>query len=386
MVRHSIIGCAVAAAVACAGMARANTVYKPTLTLSAEERYDSDILLREEAHAGGELLSKISPELGLSALNEAWNVHAWYAPDLMFHHGSGTVSLDHRGELKLDRAFSHRLKLNGDFQIWRVTDPTSLPRLGLAKTLSPVLYGKGDLHAAYSLTERWLSTLGISGEASRVYEAGSVPGFVLAPYAEALYRLTRRANLGVEYRFSYFHFGSQDAMAHGVFGEWTYRLSRELTVITSAGPNFYQDRSRPDSSGVVPHVLVELERSGPRFDWGLAVGHDLVGASGFTAALWADYASLVAGYRLTQAVRVFGDASLFRNGQAPNVNAWSVALNGRGLDSGYAVGGGVEWRLSRIFAAQASVDRYAQVANPLLAGAPDLSRNVFALRLIATAF
>jgi hypothetical protein len=381
-----MIGCALVAAFGFLGSANAATQLKPSLQVSLEERYDSDLLLREEANAGGELLTKVSPKLGLKAQSEAWDANLWYSPDLMFHHGSGTVSLDHRGELKVGKRFSHRFRVAGDLQIWRVTDPTSLPRLGLAKTLSPVLYGKGDLHLDYSLTERWLGTAGISSEAARVYEADASAGYVLAPYARALYRLTRRANLGLEYRFSYFHFGEAESMAHGVFGSWMYRLSRELTVNASAGPSFYQDAAHPKSNGVVPHLMGDLERTGPRFDWGIAAGHDLVGASGFTTALWADYASLMTGYRVTQAVRVYAVASVFRNGQAPNVGAASWTLTGDGVGSGYAGGLGVEWKLTRILEAKATVDRYAQVANPLLVGEPDLSRNVFALRLIATAF
>lgn len=384
--RQTMIGCAVTAALAFAMTARAGTQLKPSLVISLEERYDSDLLLREEAGAGGELLSKISPRVGLTALSDAWTADLWYSPDLMFHHGSGSVSLDHRGELKLGRRFSRRLRLAGDLQIWRVTDPTSLPRLGLAKSLSPVLYGKGDLHLDYSLTERWLGTAGVTSEAARVYEADAAAGYVLSPYAKALYRLTRRANVGMEYRFSYFHFGEAQSQAHGVFGDWTYRLSREVTLTASAGPSFYQDAAHPESNGIAPHLVLDLERAGPRFDWGIAAGHDLVGASGFTTALWADYASLMAGYRLTQALRVYGMGSVFRNGPAPNVGAASWTLSGDGVGSGYAVGMGVEWQLSRILQAKATVDRYAQVANPLWVGEPDLSRNVFALRLIATAF
>jgi hypothetical protein len=384
--RQTIIGCAIAAALSWAGTAVAGTVLDPSLVLTAEERYDSDILLRQEANAGAELLTKLTPQVGLEARSEAWKAKAWYAPDLMFHHGSGSVSLDHRGELSLDRRFSHRLRLAADLKLWRVTDPTSLPRLGLAKTLSPVLYGEADLHLAYSLTERWLGTAGLSTEAARVYEPGGTLGYMLAPYAKAAYRLTRRTNVGGEYRFSYFHLGAQESTAHGLFANWLYRVSRTMTLTASAGPNFYQDAAHPESTGVVPHLVVDLEHAGPRFNWGLAAGHDLVGASGFTAALWADYASAVTGYRLSQAVRVFGGASVFRNGQAPNQGAARWALTGQGLSSGYAVGVGVEWKLSRILEAKATVDRYAQVADPLFAGGPDLSRNVFALRLIATAF
>ena len=133
----------------------------------------------------------------------------------------------------------------------------------------------------------------------------------------------------------------------------------------------------------MPRVSLELMREGERSEVGFAMGHDLVGASGFSGAVWADYASLMAAHRFTAKLSAFGAASFFRNGRAPGeyYTEWRNTTN---VSQGYAVGGGVEYRLSRKLALQGAVDRIAQVGAADTAAAGDLTRNVFALRLVMT--
>ena len=53
-----------------------------------------------------------------------------------------------------------------------------------------------------------------AAEATQVYHPDTPPGAAHAPSAEAWYRLTPRATAGVGYRFQYFQFGSDNALAH----------------------------------------------------------------------------------------------------------------------------------------------------------------------------
>ena len=384
VVRSQLPRLVLCAALALATLARAGTQVKPQLSLMTEERYDDDLLLRQEAGGAGEFLTKVSPTIGANVDDHTYALKAWYAPDLLYHSGSGSLTVDHRGGLDLKKALSPRVKLDGSLEIWRVTDPTSLPRLGLAKTLSPVLYGKAHLDGVWQVAPRWQAIFGLQSEAAHVYEANSEPGYVEEPYAKALYALGHRSIAGVQYRYSLFLFGPDQAQAHGLFGEYDYRISRELTLRLNAGPVFFQRKNHPEQTGVLPKLDVELERNGPRLAWGLVVGHDLVGASGFTAALWADYASLAGTYKFSEPFHLLWFASFYRNGPVPNQGAFSTKLSGPTLSSGYDLGGGAEWQLSRALVARATVNRFAQLGG--IPGEQDLSRNIYALRLIYTAW
>jgi hypothetical protein len=56
------------------------------------------------------------------------------------------------------------------------------------------------------------------------------------------------------------------------------------------------------------------------------------------------------------------------------------------VSQGYAVGGGVEYRLNRYLTAQGAVDRIAQVGAGDEAAGVDLARNVLAVRLVISAW
>jgi hypothetical protein len=161
-----------------------------------------------------------------------------------------------------------------------------------------------------------------------------------------------------------------------------YRLTRPTTLTVRAGPVSYRGPGGQER-GWVPRVNLELMREGELLDVGVAVGHDLVGASGFANAVWADYASMVLARRFTQRFNVFGAASFFRNGRAPDME-WGVFDGSPTVSQGYALSGGVEYRINRQVSAQGAVDRIAQVGVAETAGAGDLTRNVFAVRLVVS--
>ncbi|QSQ27002.1 hypothetical protein JY651_19710 [Pyxidicoccus parkwayensis] len=364
-----------------APVARAATVWEPRLRLTAEERYDDDLRLGDGV-AGGQLMTKLSPRLGVEGGDGRLKLDGFYAADLLMRHGSGKTTLDHRAGLEAHHILTRRLKVDSAVRVFRVTDPTSLPRDGLARSTSPTFFTQATLAVTGRATERLDVRAGYKFETVRILEAGQRAGYAHTPSVEAWYRQTRRLSLGLEYRYQGFLYVGDWAQAHGVAAGIRYRLTRPTTLTVRTGPVHY---SGPNGvpSGWVPRVTVELMREGEMLDVGVAAGHDLVGASGFANAVWADYASLVVARRFTHRFNAFGAASFFRNGRAPDLE-WGVFRGSPTVSQGYALSGGVEYRINRQVSAQGAVDRIAQVGVAEAAGAGDLTRNVFAVRLVVS--
>jgi hypothetical protein len=361
--------------------AQAATIWQPRLRVTAEERYDDDLRLGDGV-AGGQLMTKLSPRLGLEAKDGRLTLDSFYATDLLMRHGSGKVTLDHRAGVELRHVLTRRLRVDSSVRVFRVVDPASLPRDGLARSTSPTFFAQAGLGFTGRATERLDVRAGYKFEAVRILEAGQAPGYAHTPSLEAWYRSTRRLSLGLEYRYQAFLFRESLGQSHGAAAGLRYRLTRPTTFMVRAGPVRYL---APDGQpgGWVPRVNLELQRDGERLDVGVAVGHDLVGASGFANAVWADYASVVLARRFTQKLSAFGAASLFRNGRAPSQD-WGVFSGSPTVSQGYAVSGGVEYRIDRRLAAQGAVDRIAQVGVPEGSGVLDMTRNIFAVRLVVT--
>lgn len=361
--------------------ARAAQILDSSLRITLEERYDDDFRFSEAG--GGLFMTKLTPRLGLELKDPRSRGEIFYATDLLVRHGSNDASLEHRGGLDFGYAASRRLQLGFTGRIFRVTDPTSLPREGVARTLAPTLYGQGRASVTGRATRRWDLRASYGFEGARVYEDGSQPGFVHTPSVEAWYRSTRRLTLGMEYRYQGFLYGEAFSQAHGAFAGLRYRLSRPTTLMVRGGPVYYT--SHEGEAGWLPRVIAELEREGELFDLGAAVGHDLVGASGFEHALWADFAALTLARRITGRLSVNAAASYFRNGRAPNEGAFQL-YESPYVSQGYAVEVGVEYRLNRHMALQGMANRIAQVGAGDEAAGVDLARNVLAIRLLISAW
>ena len=381
-----------AAVMGCAPAALAATQVEPRARLSFEERYDDDFRLAAGLPAGpvtaaqptGQLMTKLSPRIGLDAKDPSLKLESFYATDLLVRHGSGRVSLDHRGGLTVQKFLTRQLKVEVAGSVYRVTDPTSLPRESVARSNQPVLYGTSRLYVTDKLSRRVDVGAGYAFEGVRVLALGAPPaGFVHTPYVEAWFKGTRRLSLGVEYRYQAFLFGDAMDQAHGVFGALRYRLGRHTTTTVRGGPVSFmaQDGRR----GVLPRVKLELLHERGTFDAGFVLGHDLVGASGFSNTLWADYAGLTFNKHFSNRVRLYGAASFFRNGRAPNEDALSFNV-GQNVSQGYALSAGLVFEVNRYVSMQAAVDRIAQVGMDEVAAGINLDRNVAALRLHMTAW
>lgn len=367
----------------CTPAALASTVVDPRARVSLEERYDDDFRLHPDGAAGGQMMTKLTPRLGLDAKDETLKFESFYATDLLVRHGSGSVSLDHRGGLKLNKYLSRTLKVEASGALYRVTDPMSLPRESVARSNQPVLYGMTRLYASQKVSRTVDVGAGYGFEGVKLLVPGSTAGFVHTPYLESWLRTSRRLSLGVEYRYQAFLFGDKMDQAHGVFGALRYRLTRHTTATVRGGPVSYlgQDGTR----GVLPRVKLEWLYEAPRFDMGAIAGHDLVGASGFATTVWADYAGLTFNQHFSERVALFGAASFFRNGRAPNEEAFTWRT-GSSVTQGYALSAGLEFKVNRYMSMQAAVDRIAQVGVGEVAAGVNLTRNVGAVRLHMTAW
>lgn len=352
-----------------------------SLRLALEERYDDDFRLSEEG--GGQFMTKVSPRLGLELKDRRSQGEVFYSADLLVRHGSGDATLDHRGGVDVGYALSRRLRLDFTSRLYRVEDPTSLPREGVARTLAPTLYGQARVSATGSAARRLDLRVSYGFEGARVYEDGGQPGFVHTPSVEAWYRSTRRLTLGLEYRYQGFIYGEEFSQAHGAFAGLRYRLTRPTTLSVRGGPVHY--RSPQGEGGWLPRLIAALEREGELFDLGAVVGHDLVGASGFDHALWADFATLTVARRFNDRFLVNAAASYFRNGRAPAEGAFRLGGSPY-VSQGYAVEGGVEYRLNRYVSLQGIVNRIAQVGVGDVAAGVNLARNVLAIRLVISAW
>ncbi len=360
--------------------AGAGTVLEPRLQVGLEGRYDDDALLRHDqadAPVRGEVLSKVTAQGGVHLQNRVTEGEVWYAPDLQLRYFSGSVRVDHRAGLDVRHRLSPRSSVAAELRGWRVSDPTSLPRTGMGRSLSPVLYGTGLLSGQTLLTRRLEGELRYRLEGTQYLDFDTPPGAVHAPSLELRYALGPRAQVGAEYRFQYFIYGPERATAHSPAAAFYYELARRTRLTLRAGPVLYEG----EGAGVAPRVHAQLSRSFEYGDLGLQAGQDLLGATGASsAAVWAQYAGVHGGAPLSRRLRFFVGAYGFRNGPAPGgPSQWLSTSTEAGM-AGYAIGGGLEWSLTRHLLVQGQVDRIAQVGT--YGPVADLSRNVAAVRLM----
>ncbi len=359
---------------------------QPILRVAVEQRYDDDVLLTRDGGPGA-YLTKIMPQVGLRLNERTTKFEGFYGPDLLYRDAAGTLEVDHRAALELHTDLSREAHVDGLAQFWDTSDPLALPRQGLARTLTRIIYGRAELGWRQKLAPRWSLVAGYRFEGAKVDEPDHPAGFLNSPSLGIEHRLTRRTDIGAEYRLQLFKFGSNNGIAHSPGLVWKYRLSRSANIKVTAGAAFYSERQDPTKNGVVPRFQIDVgQRLSKRVDWIFTVGHDLVGASGFSTAVWADYASLTLSWQLLQKLRLFGYGSFFRNGPVPNVGVFPLKVDQeKGVSAGYGFGAGAEWRFNRYVAIQASYDRLDQVGG-IDPAQSSLTRNIVAARLTVDAF
>ena len=360
---------------------------EPILRLALEERYDDDVLLTGSQNAPGAFLTKIMPQAGLRLDQRRTQLDTFLGPDILYYSNSGDVKLDYRAALELHTELSRTARIDTVARFWDTSDPLALPRQGLARTLARTYYGIATFGWRQEFAPRWSFLLGYRFEGAKVEEPDHPPGFLNSPSLEVDYRLTRRADLGAEYRLQLFKFGDNNGVANSPGLVWRYRLSRSANIKVTAGLAFYREHLDPSKDGVVPRFEIDVaQKIAKRLDWVFAVGHDLVGASGFNTAVWADYASMTLSWQVLEKLRLFGYGSFFRNGPMPNIGVFPLKVDQeKGVAAGYGLGAGAEWRFNRNLAIQAAYDRIDQVGS-VDPAQTSLTRNIVAARLTVDAF
>lgn len=374
-------GLAVGTALLLCSVASAGTSLEPQLSLLAEQRYDDDLRDANE-QVTSVLQSKISPKLGFSLLGPQTNGQVWYATDIRTRYNSGFTEVDHRAQLANKFHFSEISAVDFDVRFWRVTDPTSLPRMGMPRVRDPIRYGTAQLGGVTQFSRRLSGRVQYRFEGAQIETAGASVGAVHTPSAEAWYKLSPRNDAGVEYRFQYFTYGAEQSLANGAFLAYRFRFDEQTQFQVRGGPILFQRFGEPASW--TGRGMAELTRQIEMLELGVSAGHDLVGASGFLPAVWADYATLTFGYRFLRPMRIYGAASYFRNGRAPHENFMTFV--GTSTSEGYAFGGGLEWTAANPLVFQMSFDRIAQVGAATAGPGVDFTRNIAAVRMVLTAF
>ncbi|HEY3447871.1 MAG TPA: hypothetical protein VGK67_16060 [Myxococcales bacterium] len=355
----------VALAVLPGSLARGEAQQRPILGVSTEERFDS------AAAAGGEseLMSKVSPELGYSLLDQNRTLEASYALDLIHHLRAGNLTFDHRARLDYKDRPGRRLRLFATGAFYRVEDMSSLPRFGVARVRAPALWVWGEAGAEGKLTR----TLTLAGEyhaeLSRIFLDDSPPGSTHAFSLQLRDQTGRRLVLGARVRGQLFMIRSSryaDAVAGTVSAR--YLPSRHTYVSLEGGPMVYRAQGQADA--LLPRLSAEVGYEGRGLLLGLSAGRDLVGAAGYAQAVWADYASAAATWRVTPAWSVIVGGGYYRNGPAPSAPANATGVNATAA---------VEWRFERGFVAAVAYDHLHQFG---AAGAGlDLARDIVSFRL-----
>ncbi|HSP79235.1 MAG TPA: hypothetical protein VLQ93_11940 [Myxococcaceae bacterium] len=375
-------GWVVVAGLCAAPVSLAATVVEPRARLTLEERYDDDFRLNLGG-TGGQLMTKLAPRFGLEVKEPTFTAEGFYAADLLVRHGSGKVTLDHRGGLRVEKELSRRLRMELSGRLFRVTDPTSLPRESVARSAQPLLYGEARAYAVGRLTRRVDVAVGYELEGARVLEGDAAAGLSHTPYVEAWLRASRRLTLGAGYRYQVFLFGGDSARAHGLFAGLGYRLTRQLRVDARVGPVSYAPSD--GTQGVLPWFRLVLQHDGELLDVAVIAGHDLVGASGFISAVWADHARVMVQRRFHSRLSAYAAGSFFRNGRVPGEGAFTLR-GGAGGAQGYALGAGLELEVNPYLSLQVVVERISQMGVDEAEEIMDLARNVAAARLRLTAW
>jgi hypothetical protein len=354
---------AASAAVLLAAPASAWAAPRPVLGVAAEERVDDGAL----PQGGTELMSKVSPELGLELKSEAQELQAVYGADLIYHLVAGNLGVDHRARLAYKDAPNERLKLHADGLVYRVEDSSTLPRFGVARVRSPALWLNAGAGAEVQLSPRDAVGLSYALEATRLYSTGLPLASVHALSPKWTHHAAPRLELGAGYRIQLFTAGSASvAQGHALTGSLRYALARHTFLTAEVGPALF---SAGGVTRVVPRFGAQVGYEARGVEVGLLGGRDIVGAAGYAAAIWADYLQLGAAWKVSRTLSLDAAGGLYRNGFAPA---------GPPTAQGWGAGAGLEWRFARGLAAGASFHRISQNGT---GAALELSRNIASVRL-----
>lgn len=356
------VGAAGAAAL-WAAAASAAPVQRPILGIAVEERFD-DALVHE---GRSEVMTRLSPEIGYELKSEILDLSAAYTADVTHHLVAGNFGVDHRARASYKGRPGERLRLHADGMLYRVEDSSTLPRFGIANALSPALWIRGSAGLEFLLSSRDTLALAYSAEATHLFFGGLPLNVAQSLAPEFKRRVSPRLDLGLRYRAQLFTAGTATpSHSHAASGFLRYALARHIFVAADAGPALFWVGG---AGQVVPRFGARLGYEARGLEVSILGGRDILGASGFATAIWADTVQAAAAWKVSRALTLDAAGGLYRNGVAPS---------GPTDAKGWGAGVGLEWRFARGFFAGASYNRISQFGTAPAAG---LSRNIASARL-----
>lgn len=346
-----------------ATVARADTLRRPIVGISAEERFDSAAAIGGES----EVMSKLSPEAGYELKAENLKLDASYALDMIHHVRASNFTLDHRAKLDYAGRPIERLELHANGSFYRVEDMSSLPRFGIAQVRAPALWSSAELAVDWKLSHTAAAQVAYHLEAAKIYAYNYRIGTSHTAWGWLKNGFTHRLVLGVRSRAQLFLAGSDRyANTLSATGTARYQLTRHSFAELEGGPLLY--RSVRDGNAWLPRFAGQIAYEARGFTFGVVGGHDILGAAGYASAVWADFVQLAFTYRFSLTVNGYIGGGYFRNGLAPRSAMDADGANG---------GAGLEWKFSPGFVAATTYDHIAQFGG----GGLGLQRDIVSLRL-----
>ena len=335
---------------------------------TAEGRVQDDTLFG----GGQDLVTVNSPEIGYQLRGPDLNASLRYDADLYQYIGqSPETNTNQRSYLHLKDRLGTATTLAADGTLQYVTDPLALDRLGVPRTNSPVIFSSTALEGDERLGKSWIAKLGYQFQLAHFEDPSLIDGSVHAPWASIGYQLDAADELSLRERYQLFlKIASPSGSADTASLAWSHRIGSRLRTELEAGPIYYIDPT--GAPAWTPYGVAGAIYRLRHGEVELRAGRDLVGATGFGTALWAEYVQAGVESRLGRRWTGRVGATYFVDGLAPAAVA---------AVSGYGGEAALDFRPGRDWTVEAAVDRIGQTSAAPGTAALDLGIEVVAMRL-----
>jgi hypothetical protein len=317
-------------AIAAAGRATAAPRAEPTASLGVDSAYDSNVYNGR----GPDLVTRVTPRLALHVYDERTEIHLAYDLGAWFYaEGTAENSLNHQGDVSIERRLTRRLTVRIADEIIYAKDPGFLLRAGVVAPQTSIFDNTLDGEVAARLLRRLdlAITYGYRHTTFGPVPAGTPPlhdGDQHDGTLSFALRATRADTVRLGDRLSYYTAdGGGLALADSPALGWRHQFMPYLESRVEAGPLFYHvlDEGRAlmsaaggGASGITWRAQGLLRLVTPHWRAALAATRDLVGGTGAASVLWADYLTGTLAYRVQRRVDVRSAVGVFANGFAPD--------------------------------------------------------------------
>lgn len=385
------------------GAAEAAPQNQFSIAAAVDSAYDDNVYNGR----GPDFVNRVSPKITYHLIDPRVKLDAGYELGYWtYAFGKAQNSLNHRAVFSLEGRPSRRVTLSVGDELARAEDPGFILRAGVVAPQIGITDNVTDASVGVNLTHRWFGAAAYMFHFATFdcYSAEQVAAGLPALYDGAEhratlafhYRVTRADDLLFDGRFQQFTAGPQStsisrwslANTYSPTVGWRHQFIPALELSANAGPIAYQalDGARniataPKDSGVTWRVGSRLRFYTDSWRASVSYTHDLLGATGAGAALWADYVYAQAGYHYLEKVDVTAGGGYFRNGAAVS-QAFSY--------DGVTTDASIDWRVIDNLRLGAYYSLRWQRTGPgaippgaTAAQFPAITRNVVGIRLLA---